>query len=257
MTAIYKITNRLNRKIYVGLTYRSIERRFLEHSKANTPLGQAMRECGLENFMIEIIEECETLELAKKREQFWIKILNCKVPNGYNQSDGGEIGYSRKPKMQIVKPVFLASPVSDFASRLKDLRCKNSFGQRVRKLRLASGMTQGQLGEAVGITKQGIQAIESGRRDTTLPRIISIADFFDVDANYLLGRVQTPDSLVIEELAYDNGTLFVHFRNNDWYRYLNVPEDVYERFVAAPSKGKFFLENVMTNYGATRASKEP
>lgn len=134
---------------------------------------------------------------------------------------------------------------------------ENVFGQRVRKLRIASGLTQQQLGEAVGITKQGIQAIEIGRRDTTLPRIISLADFFDVDANYLLGRVQTPDSFVIEELAYDGKNLFVRFRGNSWYKYRDVPEDVYKSFAAASSKGNFFLENIMTNYTATRSDEPP
>ena len=69
---------------------------------------------------------------------------------------------------------------------------ENFFGQRVRNLRLASGLTQQQLGEAVGITKQGVQAIEIGRRDTTLPRIVSLADFFDVSIDYLVGRTDNP-----------------------------------------------------------------
>ncbi|MBR1645980.1 MAG: GIY-YIG nuclease family protein [Selenomonadaceae bacterium] len=95
MVTVYKITNRLNEKPYVGLTQQSIEKRFMQHSKANSPLGNAMRQCGLENFTIEVIERCETLEQAKKQERFWIRVLNSKVPHGYNQSDGGEGGYRK------------------------------------------------------------------------------------------------------------------------------------------------------------------
>lgn len=87
---IYKITNTMNQKIYIGQTCQSIEKRFLQHSKAITPLGDVMRKYGLENFTIEIIEECSTPEHAKEQERFWIKTLKSKVPNGYNQSDGGE-----------------------------------------------------------------------------------------------------------------------------------------------------------------------
>ena len=87
---IYKITNTMNQKIYIGQTCQSIEKRFLQHSKAITPLGDVMRKYGLENFTIEIIEECSTPEHAKERERFWIKTLKSKVPNGYNQSDEGE-----------------------------------------------------------------------------------------------------------------------------------------------------------------------
>lgn len=131
------------------------------------------------------------------------------------------------------------------------LNVQSNFGQRVKELRLASGMTQEQLGEAVGVSKQAIQNMEVGRRETTLSRVVSLANFFNVDANYLLGRIQTPDSMVIEEIAYNDGTLFVHFRDNDWYSYLDVPKEVYESFVDAPSKGQFFLKNIMPEYSCS------
>ena len=73
MITIYKITNRRNLKIYVGQTRQSIEQRFLQHSKSLTPLGEAMRQCGLDNFKVEVIEECETQEQANHQEKFWIK----------------------------------------------------------------------------------------------------------------------------------------------------------------------------------------
>lgn len=40
--------------------------------------------------MIEVIEECETQEQLNEREKFWIRKLNCKHPNGYNFTEGGE-----------------------------------------------------------------------------------------------------------------------------------------------------------------------
>ena len=93
---IYKITNLLNGKIYIGQTKQPIEKRFLQHSKANSPLGQAMRQCGLENFIIEIIERCENQEQMNEREKFWIKVLNSLVPNGYNILNGGTGFFSTK-----------------------------------------------------------------------------------------------------------------------------------------------------------------
>ena len=78
---VYKITNRLNGKIYVGQTKQSIEKRFMQHLHADSPLGQAMRECGGNNFTIEIIEYCENQEQLNEREKFWIRVLNSTVPN--------------------------------------------------------------------------------------------------------------------------------------------------------------------------------
>ena len=86
---IYKITNRLNGKLYVGQTKQSIEKRFIQHSKSLTPLGRAIQQCGIENFTIEIIERCQTQSQLNKREIFWINALNSKQPYGYNVRNGG------------------------------------------------------------------------------------------------------------------------------------------------------------------------
>ena len=87
---IYKITNLLNGMIYVGQTTRTVEERFKAHTKADSYIGRAIRKYGVENFSIEILEQCETLEQLNKREIFWIAYFNCKKPNGYNLTDGGD-----------------------------------------------------------------------------------------------------------------------------------------------------------------------
>lgn len=87
---IYKITNQLDGKPYVGQTVRTLEERFQEHAKADTYIGNAIRAHGVENFTCEVIEECDTREQLNEREIFWIAELNCKAPNGYNLTDGGE-----------------------------------------------------------------------------------------------------------------------------------------------------------------------
>ncbi|SHE25161.1 helix-turn-helix transcriptional regulator [Actinomyces glycerinitolerans] len=49
----------------------------------------------------------------------------------------------------------------------------------VRALREAKGLTQAQLGEAVGVSRQSINSIEKGRYDPSLPLAIAIARYFD------------------------------------------------------------------------------
>ncbi len=88
---IYKITCLLNGMKYVGQTTKSTEERFNQHaSNKKSYIGRAIRKYGVENFSIEILEECDTCEQLNEREMFWIAALNCKHPNGYNFSDGGE-----------------------------------------------------------------------------------------------------------------------------------------------------------------------
>ena len=87
---IYKITNKFNCKDYIGQTVQTLKERFKQHTKADSVIGHAIRKYGRKNFTIEVIEECETREQLNEREIFWIAFFNCKVPNGYNYTDGGQ-----------------------------------------------------------------------------------------------------------------------------------------------------------------------
>jgi putative transcriptional regulator len=49
---------------------------------------------------------------------------------------------------------------------------------RVRELRAAHDLSQGQLGDALGVSRQTINAIENGRYLPSLPLAIAIARYF-------------------------------------------------------------------------------
>lgn len=87
MIGIYKITNKLDDKIYIGQS-NDIERRWNEHKRkyknGDTLLYSAMQKDGIDNFIFEIIELCELNELNEK-EKYWINHYNT-INNGYNMS---------------------------------------------------------------------------------------------------------------------------------------------------------------------------
>lgn len=92
---IYKITNKLNGKVYIGKTLCSIEHRWKEHIKAskehrceNRPLYRAINKYGVENFSIEAIEECDH-NILSDREIYWINYYDS-YGNGYNATLGGD-----------------------------------------------------------------------------------------------------------------------------------------------------------------------
>lgn len=70
-----------------------------------------------------------------------------------------------------------------------------SFGERLRKLRLEKGETQEALGKAVGTTKQYISNIENG--DKTPGKVLTktIADHFGVDLDYMYCRTDVRNAL--------------------------------------------------------------
>lgn len=96
---IYKITNKINGKCYIGQTKRIITKRFNEHKRSSKdtkrkeydyPLYRAFRKYGVENFFIEEIEKCD-LNKIDKREDYWINYYDS-IHNGYNQQLGGNGG---------------------------------------------------------------------------------------------------------------------------------------------------------------------
>lgn len=95
MSKIYKITNDINNKVYIGKTEGSLARRFAEHCKDSQkreeeqrPLYSAMRKYGVEHFSIELIEECD-IEIVSMREQYWIGFYKG-YTDGYNATLGGD-----------------------------------------------------------------------------------------------------------------------------------------------------------------------
>lgn len=86
---IYKTTNLINGKIYVGKDSKSNP----NYLGSGLLLKRAINKYGVENFKKETIEECSSLEELSIREKFWIKELDS-INNdiGYNLTEGGTGG---------------------------------------------------------------------------------------------------------------------------------------------------------------------
>lgn len=62
-----------------------------------------------------------------------------------------------------------------------------AFGENLKKLRLAHGLTQQELGTKVGLSKAVVSKYENGLGCPTFDVLIRIAAFFGVTTDYLLG----------------------------------------------------------------------
>jgi group I intron endonuclease len=93
---IYKITNTINKKIYIGQTIKSIIDRFKGHclkaSISISAISNAINKYGKENFLIEQIDSATSYSELNQKEYDWIVKENCLAPNGYNLRDGGMMG---------------------------------------------------------------------------------------------------------------------------------------------------------------------
>lgn len=89
---IYKTTNLINNKIYVGKKKSS---KFLKESYmgSGVAINSAIEKYGRENFTVDIIDTANSLEELNNKEKMWIKLLNSRDSSiGYNIAYGGDGG---------------------------------------------------------------------------------------------------------------------------------------------------------------------
>lgn len=95
---IYKYTNKINQKSYIGQTIQSLSKRHSRHlydSKTDDLyFHRALQKYGVENFSLEVIEKDVPADLLNDREKYWIKYYNTFYLNdeGYNMTEGGQWG---------------------------------------------------------------------------------------------------------------------------------------------------------------------
>ena len=96
---IYKYTNKINKKIYIGQTRQQLERRHYKHLTQlndNTYFHRAIKKYGIDNFDLEIVEDDIPLNQLDERERYWIKYFDSYFTSGkgYNETKGGQWGAS-------------------------------------------------------------------------------------------------------------------------------------------------------------------
>lgn len=117
---VYKYTNKVNGKVYIGITTRNLEDRHKEHFFKSVndekPFYRAIRKYGRNNFELKVIDTAENADELFIKEKKWISFYNSyiksKNSNGYNLTLGGEgtFGYKHnettKKKLRLQKLEF-------------------------------------------------------------------------------------------------------------------------------------------------------
>lgn len=102
---IYKITNIINNKIYIGQTVQDVNRRWRQHVtmdyKKNYYLGKAIHKYGEKSFKIEVVEICEESKLDEKEKYYINEYESFKSNIGYNVSTGGKTPKKSFPDIDI------------------------------------------------------------------------------------------------------------------------------------------------------------
>ena len=107
---VYKITNNVNNKIYIGYTSQVVRRRFQKHlseafiNNKSPRLYNAIRKYGADSFRVETLHVFADQQSAFDMEGQLIKELNTQDDSiGYNVADGGEGGVTPEMAENISK----------------------------------------------------------------------------------------------------------------------------------------------------------
>lgn len=142
MAWIYKITNIVNKKIYIGYTKYTPQHRFEVHwcqrFQDNSILHRALIKYGKKNFICEGVEEINEKDWIEK-EQYWIEKERSFTPYGYNICLGGN-----KPPIHYGEDnVKSKLTTQDFYRLLQDLKSYDlEFSQIASKYNISQSQVE-------------------------------------------------------------------------------------------------------------------
>ena len=101
---IYKITNLINGKVYIGQTRRGFEQRMKEHQNAAARgdgfyIGSAIAKYGWDNFSAEVIAQTSDKSVLDELEKYYIQKYKSDIV-GYNLAPGGDTNTMDSPKVK-------------------------------------------------------------------------------------------------------------------------------------------------------------
>lgn len=135
---IYKITNKINNKFYIGQTIRPVEQRFQRYindainNKLDTHFARAIRKYGKENFDVEVIDTSTNQTELTQKEYYWINYYDATNPLfGYNETNdiykcGGNTYISKtNVEMSVIEEKIRQTKIGDKNPNAKAIKCRN------------------------------------------------------------------------------------------------------------------------------------
>ena len=91
------------------------------------------------------------------------------------------------------------------------------IGKRVKELRIEKGLSQQELGSAIGVTKVSICGYENGTRLPNLEKLVKLADALETTSDFLLGReipiMNEENKTYIGSISYEDVCFILELRH--------------------------------------------
>ena len=186
---VYKITNKINGMLYIGITTRTVHARWLQHKGCalrgtyNYPLHNAIRQYGVDAFEVETVHTGNSLEELHNMEIELIKKHNSYVRNGkgYNMTYGGDSGQPMPPEAIEKARIARLGQKRTYAQRVSISQARkgkcllNDHARKHPKDKiemalelLQQNFKQSQVADMTGLSQPYISRLKSHKRGQTI-----------------------------------------------------------------------------------------
>lgn len=265
---IYKITNLINGKIYIGKDVESNQK----YMGSGNLIKKAIKKHGLENFKKEILEECLSKDELCNKEKYWIdffKSTDLKI--GYNISKGGDGGdtiTNHPNKNEIIKKLSFARKgkrYEDFLSeeevrsykeklansmskRLKGKKIEEIYGiEKAKKIKEKQSISHKKRNEKnikkvkTKFTKEELENRRFERLKNKLEKINDLKDF------YFHYRKKNKIEYFIKAIGEEKYNLIIDSLNKPFkhseHAKEKIRQDKLKKFIEEKNKVVGFLKN--------------
>lgn len=197
---IYLIVCKLNGMKYVGQTV-NFRQRINQHKIGKQYVDLEIQKYGWENFTVEILEECESRNQLNERENFWIRELNCKHPNGYNLAGGGIKLTDCEDKKRTRKPSANAGNFlsAEHRAKISATERNESPFKNLSDTITAYNLSYTALAKILGVSRPTVSFKMCGRINFTAKDRDTLVELFSLPADYLFLRDDGLPAIILSE----------------------------------------------------------
>lgn len=196
---VYKITNTITNKIYIGITTQGSGTRFRHHvyearSGEPSPIHKSMAKYGEDKFKLEIIDFADTSDELKEKEKYWIAFYNSTDSSiGYNLTKGGDGTFGRthsEETKEKIRQAAIGRKASDETRKRMSESRKGKFTDRAKE----------HLAKIISMGKRPVivYAIENDEEKIiqTFPSVIECAAHYDISRDTIRNAIKKRNGYV-------------------------------------------------------------
>lgn len=158
---VYKVTNTINNKSYIGQTINDLKQRKNEHISGSykSYFHNSIHKHGIDCFVWEVLCECSSKVELDEMEFHYIKQYDTKAPNGYNLTWGGDgvHGYKHTPSHKNKISKKYTNNGNPFYGKIHSDNTKEKISKTCKGLNTGNknGSKQSEARKLISLSRQG------------------------------------------------------------------------------------------------------